>query len=61
MIIYKWLIDWKFIMKIKLIILLISSLILFSCGTVNGTLNGTGSVLEGVASDARQLGDIFKY
>ena len=48
-------------MKTKLIIMLISSFILFSCGTVNGTLNGTGSVLEGIASDARQLGNIFKY
>ena len=24
-------------------------------------LNGTGSVLEGIASDARQLGNVFKY
>ena len=48
-------------MKPKLIIILVSCLILFSCGTVNGTLNGTGSVLEGIASDARQLGSIFNY
>jgi len=41
--------------------MLVSSFILFSCGTLSGTLNGTGSVLEGVASDARQLGNIFKY
>jgi len=46
-------------MSTKLIIILISSLILFSCGTIAGTLNGAGSVLEGVASDARQLGSIF--
>jgi len=46
-------------MKTKLIIMLISSLILFSCGTINGTLNGTGSILEGIASDARKLGNIF--
>ena len=46
-------------MKTKLIIMLISSVILFSCGTINGTLNGAGSVLEGIASDARQLGNIF--
>ena len=39
--------------------MLISSLILFSCGTISGTLNGTGSILEGIASDARQLGNIF--
>ncbi|MDB4839432.1 hypothetical protein OAH74_06250 [Amylibacter sp.] len=48
-------------MKTKLLIILIFNLILISCGTVSGTLNGTGSVLEGIASDARQLGSIFKY
>jgi hypothetical protein len=32
--------------------MLILSLILFSCGTTNGTFNGAGSVLEGIASDA---------
>ena len=48
-------------MKIKILIMLILNCILCSCGTVNGTLNGTGSVLEGIASDARQLGDVFKY
>ena len=48
-------------MKIKLIIMLTSCLLIFSCGTVNGTLNGTGSVLEGIASDARQIGNVFKY
>ena len=56
-----WLIYRDVNMKTKLIIMLITSLILFSCGTVNGTLNGTGSVLEGIASDARQLGNVFKY
>lgn len=48
-------------MALRFIIIFISTFILVSCGTVNGTLNGTGSVLEGIASDARQLGDIFKY
>ena len=48
-------------MKIKLLIVLILNCVLCSCGTVNGALNGTGSVLEGIASDARQLGNIFKY
>ena len=48
-------------MKTQYIIIMILSFLLFSCGTVNGTLNGTGSVLEGVASDARQLGNVFKY
>jgi len=46
-------------MKTKLIIMLISSLILFSFGTMNGTLNGTGSVLECITSNAQQLGNIF--
>jgi len=48
-------------MKNRFIMILILSFILSSCGTVNGTLNGTGSVLEGIASDARQLGNVFKY
>jgi hypothetical protein len=48
-------------MRTRLIIMLILSFILFSCGSVNGTLNGAGSVLEGIASDARQLGNVFKY
>ena len=48
-------------MKIILLIVLVLNCILCSCGTVIGTLNGTGSVLEGIASDARQLGNIFKY
>jgi hypothetical protein len=47
-------------MKTKLIITLISSFLVFSCGTVSGTLNGAGSVMEGIASDARQLGNIFR-
>ena len=46
-------------MKTKWIIMLISSLILFSCRTINGSLNGAGSVLEGIASDARKLDNIF--
>jgi hypothetical protein len=48
-------------MKTKLLIVIILNFVLSSCGTVNGTLNGTGSVLEGIASDARQLGNVFKY
>jgi hypothetical protein len=47
-------------MKTNFIIILISRFILFSCGTVSGTLNGTGSILEGIASDARQLGNVFR-
>ena len=48
-------------MRTQLIIFLVLKFMLFSCGTVNGTLNGTGSILEGIASDARQLGNVFKY
>jgi|SaaInlStandDraft_1057018.scaffolds.fasta_scaffold27851_2 hypothetical protein len=58
---YRWLIYRDVKMKTQLIIVLILNCILCSCGTVSGTLNGTGSVLEGIASDARQLGNIFKY
>lgn len=47
-------------MKIRIIIMLTYNFILLSSGTISGTLNRTGSVLEGVASDARQLGNIFK-
>ena len=48
-------------MKNHLIFFLIINFMLFSCGTVSGTLNGTGSVLEGIASDARELGNVFKH
>jgi hypothetical protein len=47
-------------MKKQFIMLLILNFILCSCGTISGTLNGAGSVLEGIASDTRQLGSIFK-
>ena len=41
--------------------MLFSNMLLTSCGTVSGTLDATGSILEGIASDARQLGNVFKY
>jgi hypothetical protein len=44
----------------RLIFILIPILLLASCGTISGALNGTSSVLEGVASDTRSLGAIFK-
>jgi len=47
-------------MKKTLIILFIINFLLSSCGTIGGALNGAGSVLEGVASDVRQLGGIFE-
>ena len=33
---------------------------LFSCGTARGVLYGTGTVLEGVASDVRSVGGWIK-
>jgi hypothetical protein len=47
-------------MTTKLIITLVLSFLVVSCGTISGTLNGAGSVLEGIASDSRQLGNIFR-
>ena len=47
-------------MKIKLTIPLILSLFLASCGTAKGVLYGAGTVLEGVASDARTIADWMK-
>ena len=32
-------------------------LLLCSCGTTKGVLDGAGSVLEGLASDVRSVGD----
>ena len=32
-------------------------IILCSCGTTKGVLDGAGSVLEGLASDVRSVGD----
>lgn len=43
----------------NLITLLILVLSISACGTIKGTLDGTGSVLEGVATDARGLGSLF--
>lgn len=34
-------------------------LVLSSCGTVQGVMNGTGEVLNGMAVDARSLGSLF--
>lgn len=35
-------------------------LLLVSCGTASGILNGTGEMLEGVARDVRGAGDYFE-
>jgi len=34
-------------------------LVLSSCGTVQGVMNGAGEVLNGMAVDARSLGSLF--
>ena len=47
-------------MKIKFAIPLTLSLLLVSCGTAKGVLYGAGTVLEGVASDARTVADWMK-
>lgn len=47
-------------MKVQIIFIAIFSLILISCGTVSGTLDATGSILEGVASDARAVGGLLR-
>ena len=47
-------------MKAQFIFIAILSLILISCGTVSGTLDATGSILEGIASDARTVGGLLK-
>ena len=35
-------------------------LLLVSCGTASGLLNGTGQILEGMARDARGAGGYFE-
>ena len=32
-----------------------------ACGTTKGVLDGTGSVLEGMAADVRAAGDFLSY
>jgi len=47
----------NFIRKILLFILLSA---MTSCGTARGVLYGTGTVLEGVATDVRTVGNWIK-
>ena len=47
-------------MKIQIMIMIFSSMLITSCGTVSGTLDATGSILEGIASDARVVGGLLK-
>jgi len=46
-------------MKLLSALLIISALT--GCGTVGGILNGTGVVLEGVATDLQGAADILDY
>ena len=43
----------------KIALLLTAVLLLSSCGTAKGFLDGTGSVLEGMATDVRSLGGML--
>ena len=43
----------------KIALLLTAVLLLSSCGTAKGLLDGTGSVLEGMATDVRSLGGML--
>ena len=43
----------------KIALLLTAVLLLSSCGTTKGFLDGTGSVLEGMATDVRSLGGML--
>ena len=42
---------------LKRIVIIILIVVLNSCGTARGVLHGTGTVLEGMAVDARALGN----
>ena len=44
----------------KVITVLLFMCILVSCGTAKGVLYGTGTVLEGVATDVRTVGNWIK-
>ena len=46
--------------SIKIVIIFVSIIFLQSCGTAKGVLYGAGTVLEGVASDARTVADWIK-
>ena len=48
------------ISSIKILVLSLLILLLQSCGTARGILYGTGTVLEGVATDVRTVGNWIK-
>ena len=41
------------------LIMMIAIMVLTSCGTTRGIFDGTGTVLEGVATDLRSAGSMF--
>jgi hypothetical protein len=43
----------------KKLLMLCTLLLLCSCGTARGVLNGGGTVLEGVATDLRSAGSML--
>ena len=45
----------------RLVLALSAVLAASSCGTTKGVLDGTGTVLEGVATDLRSAGNIFSW
>ena len=45
---------------VKLFILLLTLTFFTSCGTARGVLYGTGTVLEGMATDVRSVGNWIK-
>jgi predicted small secreted protein len=51
--------DVSEVLMKKLILFLSLAMFMTSCGTAEGVMNGTGSVLEGMATDFRGLGYLF--
>ena len=47
-------------MFLKRLIAILFIILLTSCGTARGVLYGSGTVLEGMASDARSIGNWIK-
>ena len=43
----------------NVLIMIIATMVLTSCGTTRGIFDGTSTVLEGVATDLRSAGGIF--
>jgi hypothetical protein len=43
----------------KTVMMICTVLVISSCGTARGVLNGGGTVLEGVATDLRSVGSVL--